>query len=277
MMVLTVTVICISAAVLVFWRIPYSGTRAEFQKLASGLLTGEPAADTVFTSKDWTPLPPPVQRYFETAGFTGYPKMSVMQAEFRNVKFSLGPGKPFITIGYNQVNAVSRTTRIAFIDTKLYGIPFQGLDTYIEGTGGMKGVLGKVFTLFNERGAEMDQACLVTFLSEALLLPSAALQSYVTWKPIDDLHAEAVITRYGSTAGGIFTFRENGECQSFTTTERTAVGMDGSRQKVRWSAYMDDYSIIDGIRQPNRLRAVWHYDEGDLVYFDSDNLRLEYR
>ncbi|MNR60403.1 hypothetical protein D3C85_1818740 [compost metagenome] len=53
--------------------------------------------------------------------------------------------------------------------------------------------------------------------------------------------------------------------------------MDGSRQKVRWSAYMDDYSIIDGIRQPNRLRAVWHYDEGDLVYFDSDNLRLEYR
>ncbi|WP_157643600.1 DUF6544 family protein [Paenibacillus camerounensis] len=108
----------------------------------------------------------------------------------------------------------------------------------------MKGVLGRVFTLFNERGAEMDQACLVTFLSEA---------------------------------GGIFTFRENDECQSFATTGRTAVGMDGCRQQVRWSAYMDNYNIVDGIRQPNRLRAVWHYDEGDLVYFDSDNLRLEYR
>ncbi|MBY0010744.1 DUF6544 family protein [Paenibacillus typhae] len=277
MIVLTVTIICFAAAVLVFWQIPYSGTRAEFQKLASGLTTGEPAAAAVFTAEDWTPLPPPVRRYFETAGFTAYPKMSAMQAEFRKVKFSLGPGKAMITIGYNQVNSVARTGRIAFIDAKLYGIPFQGLDTYVEGTGGMKGVLGKAFTLFNQRGAEMDQACLVTFLSEALLLPSAALQSYITWKPIDNLHAEATISRYGSTASGIFTFRENGECQSFTTNDRTAVGMDGSRQKVRWSAYMDDYSIIDGIRQPTRLRAVWHYDEGDLVYFDSDNLLIEYR
>lgn len=123
----------------------------------------------------------------------------------------------------------------------------------------------------------MDQASLVTFLSEALLLPSAALQSYVTWKPIDDLHAEATISRYGSTASGIFSFRENGECISFTTDDRTAIGMDGSKQNVRWTAYMDNYRIFNGLRQPTRLRAVWHYDEGDLVYFDSDNLHIEYR
>ncbi|MNI87630.1 hypothetical protein D3C81_2292520 [compost metagenome] len=53
--------------------------------------------------------------------------------------------------------------------------------------------------------------------------------------------------------------------------------MDGSKQQVRWSAYLDDYRLVGGIRQPHRLRAVWHYEEGDLVYFDSNNLKLEYR
>ncbi|WP_342561632.1 DUF6544 family protein [Paenibacillus sp. FSL R7-0345] len=276
MIALIITVVCL-AAIAFFWNIAYSSTRAQFQKLTLGLMTGEPAIDTVFTAEDWTALPPPVRRYFETSGFTGYPKMSAMKAKFRNVKFSLGPGKPAITIGYTQCNSALQTSRIAFIDTKMYGIPFQGLDTYVNGAGGMKGVLGKAFTLFDQRGAEMDQACMVTFLSEVMLLPSAAIQNCITWKPIDDLHAEAVISRYGSTASGVFSFHENGECQSFTTNDRTAVGMDGSRQKVRWSAYMDDYSVMDGIRLPTRLRAVWHYDEGDLVYFDSNNFRLEYR
>lgn len=135
MIVLTITIICLAAAVLVFWRIPYSGIKTRFQRLSNNLITGEPASGTAFTAEDWTPLPPPVRRYFETAGFTGCAKMSAMQAEFRNVKFSLGPGKAIISIGYKQVNSAAHTARAAFINTKLYGIPFQGLDTYIEGTG----------------------------------------------------------------------------------------------------------------------------------------------
>lgn len=276
MILLSAAVISL-AAVAAFWYLPYSRTKTDFQRMASRLMTGVTAADTVFTSQDWEALPLPVRRYFEGACFTGFPEMSSMKAEFRNVTFSLGQGKSPITIDYTQYNFVRQTDRIAFIDTAMYGIPFQGLDSYVEGKGAMKGVLGKLIPLFNQRGAEMDQASLVTFLSEALLLPSAALQSYVTWKPIDDLHAEATISRYGSTASGIFSFRENGECISFTTDDRTAIGMDGSKQNVRWTAYMDNYRIFNGLRQPTRLRAVWHYDEGDLVYFDSDNLHIEYR
>ncbi|MNN78722.1 hypothetical protein D3C81_1953000 [compost metagenome] len=53
--------------------------------------------------------------------------------------------------------------------------------------------------------------------------------------------------------------------------------MDGAKHKVKWTAYMDDYRITGGVRQPTHLRAVWNYEQGDLVYFDSDNLQLEYR
>ncbi|WP_019910257.1 DUF6544 family protein [Paenibacillus sp. HW567] len=251
--------------------------KADFQQIAEEQLARAAISDVVFTHEDWKPLPSPVRKYFETGGFTGKPKMSSMNIIFSKVNFILSPKKPAISIDYTQYNFVQQPTRIALIDTKMYGIPFQGLDSYVDGEGSMKGVLAKMFTLFNQRGEEMDQASLVTFLSETLLLPSAAIQSYITWEPIDDTHARANISYYGITAGGIFSFRDNGECLSFTTDDRTAIGMDGTKQRVRWSAYMEDYKLIDGVRQPTHLKAVWHYDSGDLVYFDSRNFQVKYQ
>ncbi len=277
MVLLLVILAGTAIGVTVFFNIPYSKTAAEFQRTADHYLTTAATPNDVFTSEDWKPLPYPVRKYFETSGWTGTPKMSSMKAVFKGVDFILSPKKPAIQIDYTQYNFSEHPVRIALIETSMYGIPFQGLDTYVEGKGSMMGVLAKMFTLFNQQGGEMDQACLVTFLSEALLLPSAAIQSCITWEPIDDTHARAAITCYGTTAGGIFSFNDNGECLSFTTDDRTAVGMDGSKQRVRWSALMKDYKRIDGVRQPTHLQAVWHYDSGDLVYFDSRNFRVEYR
>ncbi|MNC22972.1 hypothetical protein D3C75_709810 [compost metagenome] len=276
MVLLLVILAGTAIGVTVLFKIPYSKTAAEFQQIADNYLPTAATPNDVFTSEDWKPLPYPVRRYFETSGWTGTRKMSSMKAVFHSVDFILSPKKQAIRIDYTQYNFSEHLTRIALIDTSMYGIPFQGLDTYVEGKGSMKGVLAKTFTLFNQQGGEMDQASLVTFLSEALLLPSAALQSCITWEPIDDTHARAAITCYGISAGGIFSFNDNGECLSFTTDDRTAIGMDGSKQHVRWSALMKDYKHISGIRQPTHLQAVWHYDSGDLVYFDSRNLRVEY-
>ncbi|KWX75948.1 hypothetical protein AMQ84_16500 [Paenibacillus riograndensis] len=276
MILILVILVGITVSVTIFFHIPYSRTKAEFLRLADNGLSAAAPSNDVFTSEDWKALPSPVRKYFETSGWTGTPKMSSMKAVFKGVDFILSPKKPAIQIDYTQYNFSERPARIALIETSMYGIPFQGLDSYVEGKGSMKGVLAKLFTLFNQQGGEMDQACLVTFLSESLLLPSAAIQSCIAWEPIDDTHARAVIACYGITAGGIFSFNDNGECLSFTTDDRTAIGMDGSKQRVRWSALMKDYKQIDGVRQPTRLQAVWHYDSGDLVYFDSRNFRVEY-
>ncbi|MNO35462.1 hypothetical protein D3C76_255160 [compost metagenome] len=276
MVLLLIILAGIAMGVTVFFCIPYSKTKAEFKRIADNHLANAVTSNVVFTTEDWEPLPHPVRKYFETSGFTGKPKMSTMKAVFTKVDFILSPKQTAITIDYTQYNFSQQPARIALIETSMYGIPFQGLDTYVEGKGSMKGVLAKTFTLFNQQGGEMDQASLVTFLSEALLLPSAAIQSYITWESIDDTHARAAITCYGISAGGIFSFNDNGECLSFTTDDRTAIGMDGSKQHVRWSALMKDYKHISGIRQPTHLQAVWHYDSGDLVYFDSRNLRVEY-
>lgn len=79
----------------------------------------------------------------------------------------------------------------------------------------MKGVLAKLFTLFDQTGTVMDQSSLVTFLSEIHLIPSTALQDY-----------------------------------------------------IKWSVLCNEYTDINGIKRPTVFQAVWHYDSGDLVYFD---------
>ncbi len=51
---------------------------------------------------------------------------------------------------------------MALIDSSIFGIPFEGYDSYQNGTGGMKGVIAKAITLFDQTGTDMDKACLAT-------------------------------------------------------------------------------------------------------------------
>ena len=91
----------------------------------------------------------------------------------------------------------------------------------------MKGILAKNITLFDIDGEAMDKASLVTFLSECLFVPNAALQDYIRWEAIDAHHAKAVITAHGTTAEGVFTFNEDDEMIAFSTNDREATTMDG--------------------------------------------------
>lgn len=273
--ILTVIAILI-VGIAVFFNIPYSKTKSEFNEIVTGTIRNTSAVSDTFTLDDIKDLPFPVRKYFDYCGYIGTPKMSFMKVKFKNVGFVLSPDKPKLKIDYTQYNFAQQPIRIAFIDTAMYGIPFQGLDSYVDGVGGMKGVIAKTITLFNEVGEEMDRACLVTVLSECLIIPNVALQNYIAWEAIDDTHAKAKISYYGISASGIFTFSESGEMLSFTTNDRTNTAIDGTSQQVAWSAILSDYKDMNGIKQPTILQAIWHYESGDLLYFDSDNVVIEY-
>lgn len=275
MLILNIIVLLI-LMIVVYFGIPYSPLKADFNKKVSTQMSDTRASTEFFTAAEIGNLPVPVKKYFETCGYIGTPKMVYMKAVYKNVDFLLSADKPYSKINYTQYNFVKEPTRLAFIDTSMFGIPFQGFDSYIGGKGGMKGVIAKTFTLFNEMGSEMDIACLVTVLSECLIVPSIALQDYIVWESIDDTHAKATISYYGISASGTFTFVENGEMISFTTNDRWAVEANGTKTQTPWSILISDYEEKDGIRQPTSIKAVWHYKSGDSVYFDSKNPIIEY-
>jgi len=68
---------------------------------------------------------------------------------------------------------------------------------------------------------------------------------------------------------------------SFTTDDREAVATDNKSEKIKWSAIFSEYKESNGIKKPTGFQAVWHYKDGDLLYFDGkgkcDMKRLEYQ
>ena len=279
-MLAVIGVMLLFVGVIVAWfYIPYSPVKSDFQKDV-GTLISENQVRTdngVFAKKDFRDLPVAIQKYIEGCGYIGTPKMSYLKMEYRNVDFAQGKNGPSLKIDYTQYNFINKPCRLALIDSSMFGIPFEGYDSYQDGIGSMKGVIAKTITLFNQTGTDMDKACLATFLAESLFAPTILLQDYITFEEISTHKIRATITYEGQMASGIFTFNELYEMLSFTTNDRAVAGTDGSMEYIPWSAICNDYQLAsNGIKYPTRFQAVWNYQDGDFVYFDGVISEMSY-
>jgi len=276
-MVIVGVILVILGALIVFFNISYSPLKSAFLADMNKMTQQIQAKDKgVFSEADIQRLPLSVQKYFRYCKFIGTKKMSYMKAEYHNVAFKQGKNGASLKIDYVQYNYVDCPDRIALITSSMFGVPFDGYDSFIKGHGCMKGVAGKCITIFDQTGREMDRACLATYLSECLLVPNAALQKDIQWETVDDTHAKATMTYKSISVQGIFTFNEEGEMLSFATNDRPLYDTDGSIEHVRWSAVCSDYHEQNGYLLPTKLKAVWHYNDGDFVYFDGNNFKVEY-
>lgn len=231
----------------------------------------------VFTAEELSRLPEPVQKYFNYCGYIGREKMMSIKLVFEDVHFKMGVGKPWINIKYEQYNFVPEPARLAYIYSRMFGIiPFEGRDKYQNGNGNMIGMLLKRKRIFDVKGVEIDTSALVTYLSEALIAPSCALQEYICWEPIDSSCCRAAIDYKGIRAGGVFYFNDKGEFIKFQTDDRYMYMDNGTSVKHRWSAIVSDYIEMNGVKVPARVKGVWNLKEGDHEYFDGRLVNVEY-
>ncbi len=279
-MLIAVGILFILIGTLMIWfNISYSPVKKQFENDISLLIKNNQtfAADEEFEETDFSHLPTAIQKYIANCGYIGKPKMSYMKMEYQNVDFSQGRSGPTLKIDYTQYNFVVEPCRMALIDSSMFGIPFEGYDYYQNGTGGMKGVIAKAITLFDQTGPDMDKACLATFLAESLFVPAVLLQDYITFEEIGDFEVRATISYKGQTASGIFTFNEQYEMISFTTNDRAVTNTDDTMEYIPWSALCGDYTVKEnGIKYPAKFQAVWNYPDGDFTYFDGTVSEVSY-
>ena len=244
----------------IFWfNIPYSPFKNQFKKdltkqtqLSESFL--REASNAVYAKEDFKSLPPLIQTYLEECGYIGSPRKSILQMEYKKVDFALGQNRPKLKIDYTQVDFANAPVRLAFIDSKMFGVPFQGYDYYVNGKGGMKGVLAKSF---------------LTYLAEIIFLPEALLQNFVSFNQLDSHRVEARIEYKGLKACGIYHFNDAHEMIYFSTDERGQTSSDGSIENIPWEAQCREYKLYsDGIKRPTIFRAVWKYPDQDFIYFD---------
>lgn len=263
-------------AIIIFFKMPYSKTKTSFQNAVNTYTKMFNKKSNIITEKGIEHLPELVQNYFRICGYIGKTKMTSMKASMSNVPLVTSKDKSPMIVDYTLCSFADEPVRLAYIKTSIFGIPFEVYDSVQSGTGFMKGIIGKEITLFNQVGEEMDKGQLLTYLGECFLIPSSILNEYITWKPIDDTHVEATITFKNISGSGIFTFDKNGFVDCFQTDERVNMGTDGSIQYTKWSAVYEDYAENEGVYLPTRLKAIWHYSDGDLVYFDAKDFKFGY-
>lgn len=273
--ILSIT-ICLTIAIIVFLKAPYSATRKHFNNDISSHAKGMIQTDLMITQQDIKTLPKPVQNHFYVSGYLGKRRMSLVKAYITSAPLKDSNDKPPMLVDYTLCSFADEPVRLAYIKTSIFSIPFEAYDSTQNGVGFMKGVLGKVITLFNQTGTEMDKAQLLTYLGECFLIPSAIFNGYITWESIDDTHAKASISYKGITGSGVFTFNEQGFVQSFQTEQRARIGNNGSVDYPKWSLEYGEFKEKDNIYYPTKLRTIWHDSECDLVYFDANNIKFVY-
>ena len=137
-----IALIIVAAVILllaIWFNIPYSPVKTQFNgDVAQRMQSSAPVAGEKFTSDDFKELPPLIQKYLESNGYIGAERHALLSMEYRDVDFGMGPDKPKIKIDYSQMDFADSPDRLAFIDSKMFGIPFQGYDYYMNGKGGMK-------------------------------------------------------------------------------------------------------------------------------------------
>ena len=163
----------------VWFNIPYSPVKTQFKNDVAARTQNTATLTGALDSAAFANLPPLIQKYLEKSGYIGSERRSHLTMEYKDVDFGLGVNKPRLKIDYTHTDFADSPDRLAFIDSKMFGVPFQGYDYYTDGKGGMKGVLAKLFTLFDQTGPEMDKACLITYLAEAFFLPDALHASHL--------------------------------------------------------------------------------------------------
>lgn len=279
-MAILIIIAAIILLLAIWFNIPYSSVKTQFQNDVEARLQRAVTHTNVNTDSSVAPagtlnsadianLPPLIQKYLETCGYIDSERRTHLTMEYKDVDFGMGVNKPRLKIDYTHVDFVDSPDRLAFIDSKMFGIPFQGYDYYMNGKGGMKGVLAKLITLFDQTGPAMDKASLITYLAEAFFLPETLLKDFITFKQIDEHSVEAIITNKGVTATGIFHFNDDYEMTSFTTNDRGQISPDGTIEYTPWEAQCENYKeYSDGIKRPTVFRAVWKNKNGDFVYFD---------
>ena len=274
MTVILLTICLGTVGILIFLKMPYSATKAQFQKDIRTYINQTGKNDTMITEQDIERLPEPVQTHFRISGYLGKGKKNAIKAYITSAPLKDANDKPPMIVDYTLCSFADKPVRLAYIKTSMYGIPFEAYDSTQSGAGFMKGVLGKVIPLFEQRGAEMDKAQLLTYLGECFLIPSAILGNDITWEAIDSTHTKASISYMGITGSGMFTFDEKGFVQSFQTDQRARIGNDGSVDYPKWSLIYGDFQEKDGMFYPTKLKTIWHDSKGDLVYFDASNIEF---
>ena len=226
------------------------------------------------TSEMLQDLPEPVRRYLVYTGVVGKPWIDTVYLK-QTGRFRQGVDRPWMPMIAEEFYTTDPPTLTWNARFKVAGLPLlRGRDRYESGQGHMFGKLVGLFTIFDVRGEELDQATMIRYLNEIMWFPTAFLGGNISWEGIDDHSAQVTFHDGGKSVSGRMIFDDVGRLTNFTTMRYREI--TGEFSLDPWSTPMTGYGERAGLNLPVRGQAVWNLPSGDLPYAELEITHIEY-
>ena len=245
------------------------------EKEAMTILSKSKRPGVIINNGMLTRLPMPVQRWIRQSGVLGKEQIHTVrlrqQGQIRNDRNQ----EKWVKMSAVQYFNADDPAFVWTVTMDLMpGLPVLGRDYFKSGMGNMKIVIPGIKTISDESGQRIDEGTLQRFLAEICWFPSAALNSYITWTPIDDYSAKATM-KYGPTTGSvIFHFTDAGDIKMIEALRYMGGGPNA--KKELWQIESDTYGVFNGVRIPISSVATWKLKDEDFTWLKLNITAIDY-
>lgn len=229
------------------------------------------------SEEDIRHLPKPVQKYLTYTGSVNRPKVRNFRAKFTGV-MRFKKESRWMDIRSQQYDFFDDPTRVFYIESTLYGVPFDGLHLYKGPSATMQIKVASLFPVADAKGPKMNQGETVTLFNDmCVMAPATLIGRDIQWETVDPLTAKAKFTNQGNTITALLYFNEKGELINFVSDDRYQSTDGRTYLNYRWSTPIKDYKDVDGGRKIGAYgEAIWHTPEGEFAYAKFDLVEIEY-
>jgi len=244
---------------------------AEVQKRLKTVSDSSP-----ISQEDIQHLPPPVQNYLHYVGAVGRPKVHNFRAVFGGSMKRTVDGD-WLTISSQQYDFFDDPARLFYIESTLFGIPFDGLHQYVGDRATMQVKVASLFQIVDAKGEEMNRGETVTLFNDmCLMAPATLIDRGIQWESLDSLRVRVRFTNKGNTITALLTFGPKGELKDFISSDRYLSSDGKSYVRYPWSTPAGEYRDVGGRKVPAYGEAIWHMPEGEYTYAKFNLLEIEY-
>jgi hypothetical protein len=230
----------------------------------------------ILTEEDLKALPTPVQKYLRLANVVGKEKIRNFRVTFGG-EFRTDKSKDWAKMKAQQYSDLTDTTRLYFMQLKVFGLPVFGLHKYADAKAVMLGKVVGLITVIDGKGPEMDEGETVTVFNDmCMLAPSSLIDKRIEWESVDPLTVKATFNNNGIKISALLYFNDRGELINFVSEDRYYSPSGKTYEKVKWSTPINDYKDFNGIRIASGGEAVWSFPEGDFSYGRINIKEIEY-
>ncbi|RYF66556.1 MAG: hypothetical protein EOO39_22810 [Cytophagaceae bacterium] len=221
-----------------------------------------------------TALPLPVQQWLLASGIVGKERVHTVRLRQRGLMRTSPQGK-WMPTSARQYFGVDEPGFVWQADVRMMSfLPLAGRDKYANGKGNMLIKAMALVPIVDASDPATDQGTLLRYLAELCWFPAAALSPYISWQPIDNSHAGAIMTYKGVSAKAIFTFDQQHRISDITARRFMGGGTASTLQN--WHIPMRAWRQINGVIIPTQGDVIWQLATGDFTYYRWTITDLDY-